>query len=445
MAFIDVGSLRAVNMTFKEGKAAGDEYIKAVANAILEVPGGKGKLTLARMGGDEFAIIIDETDSVKVREILVEIQQKVRERGAEARNVFLKQKKHVADSYDGSAEAKAKLREFSCIQQPDISVGATQIGFKDDLKTLGERAEKLAKAMKIETAINFGRDPAKYGSRKKPNERVCPQFLARIREAAQSPSWKKGSYFSGPTDLERLRPMELYPVEEMKRFKSFSIVKYRDEKGRDFYQLEEYYNDPLTRKRLFTSKEIPTRGQTGMLDGSHERSQRLVLEHFRSGPDNFLVMPKLGNLRELNYFAEGMQVGDRVMQIAAEVIENNLRINDLSFKLGGADFLCSLNKISRANVNVIVARMEREFKTDPRIAEILRNQVKALRDEQQRLQSIGDQLEAAAIDAKIKDVENFDFKFKFQTGGRSDFADGATFKDILDSFDAAFAAKATSH
>ena len=59
----------------------------------------------------------------------------------------------------------------------------------------------------------------------------------------------------------------------------------------------------VTSKYLIKS-EIPTRGQTGLLDALHSMSQKLMMSHAHDAESSLLVMPKLESLKYFNYFED---------------------------------------------------------------------------------------------------------------------------------------------
>ncbi|MFN9067258.1 MAG: diguanylate cyclase domain-containing protein, partial [Bdellovibrionales bacterium] len=87
-AFFDVARLGFVNNNFKNLSQDGDLYLKGVADMIQKQ--GQGKVTLARTGGDEFGLIIHESDPEQVKKILADIRNAIRDdRQGLARKVFV--------------------------------------------------------------------------------------------------------------------------------------------------------------------------------------------------------------------------------------------------------------------------------------------------------------------------------------------------------------------
>jgi GGDEF domain-containing protein len=93
--FIDVNNLGKVNY-FRAGTQAGDEYLGEVARIIAEKTGGKGKVY--RWGGDEFVVVLNETDKVKLRELNQTISDAVMS-SPKLRAIFLAEKKTAANRY----------------------------------------------------------------------------------------------------------------------------------------------------------------------------------------------------------------------------------------------------------------------------------------------------------------------------------------------------------
>lgn len=92
---IDVNNLGKVNY-FKNGLQAGDEYLGEVARIISEKTAGKGKVY--RWGGDEFVVVLNETDKGKLRALNQEISDAVM-KSPKLRSIFSAEKKAAADRY----------------------------------------------------------------------------------------------------------------------------------------------------------------------------------------------------------------------------------------------------------------------------------------------------------------------------------------------------------
>lgn len=93
--FIDVNNLGKVNY-FKAGSQAGDEYLGEVARIISEKTGGNGKVY--RWGGDEFVVVLNETDKAKLRELNQSISDAVMS-SPKLRAIFSAEKKAAAERY----------------------------------------------------------------------------------------------------------------------------------------------------------------------------------------------------------------------------------------------------------------------------------------------------------------------------------------------------------
>lgn len=440
LAFIDVGSLGAVNKTFKAGDAAGDRYIAAVAEKIMK--NSQGKITLARTGGDEFAILIDEKDPKKVQEILTQIRDELRmDLRGDGKQVFREEKIVRANAYkaDPSEESLNKIKELAKIQQPDISIGSTQVGRSDSLDYLMQEAEEQAKQMKIDTALQFSRNAEKYGSKEIPRERPNSMFRANVPEPKASRSWASGGSERDRSAFETtLRDMKVDRIEEVKKVGNSSIVMYRDELGRESFKLERSVLDPRSGRSEKVSYEIPTRGQTKLLDGGHPESQNLVLEHFKQNADGVLVMPKLKSLRYLNYFESGTKAGDEMLEAVAGIVKKQTRHTDLSFKLPGADFLMSLDKQSAAEFARIQDRINGEILKNPKVISILKNERELINKKITAAKSNKNYDEAAAYQAKLRDLESFEPKIEIQKIERSEVNSQTSFEEIYKKFNKKF-------
>lgn len=448
LVFIDVGSLGAVNKTFAGQRASGDRYIKAIADKIIE--NGEGKVTMARLGGDEFGLIIDEKDPQKVKQILSKIRESIRkDLTGDAKLVFREEKIARAQRYREQAEAlkqqnggelssqnkedlRQKIDELAKIQQPDISIGSTQIGQGEDLSVMLERAESQAKEMKIKTVLEFGRSAEKYGSTATPRERPNPMFIADVQEPLASNSWSAKRIDIAPDVKDSsLRDLQVTRVEEVQRFNNLTLAKYSSESNKISYRVERYISDVPGGPKKLASYEIPTRGNTGLLDGAHPESQRLIEDHFKSSPSSTLLMPKLINLAKLNYFSSGTKAGDEVLQAVAEVLQKNTRKGDLTFKLSGSDFLWSIGSLKKSQLQELEKRLNRDLQNNPRVAAVLSQERKVLNDKIKEAKSTNNTSEVNKLNKKLSELSNFNINLSFSSIQREDVSTNASFSEII--------------
>ena len=76
VAFVDVDGLKKVNDT--QGHAAGDQLLRAVAASLSSRL--RGQDLVLRYGGDEFLVVMPETDIAGARQTLVEIRMRLQDR-----------------------------------------------------------------------------------------------------------------------------------------------------------------------------------------------------------------------------------------------------------------------------------------------------------------------------------------------------------------------------
>lgn len=453
LAFFDVGSLGFVNKSFKAGEQAGDRYLKGVADKIKEI--GAGKVTLARTGGDEFGFIIDEPDPVKAKALVVKIQKAIRKDfDGDAKLVFREEKvsrvkearealkKLEAENPQGvTAEQKRqalrRIEEISRIQQPDVSIGITQIGTQDNLNQMFVRAEKQAQKMKISTALKNSRSAKKYKSIQTPSAKPDPRYLAPVEDIAPSPSWRSSPSSSRAPSVDSLKPITSEPKEEVLRIADMSLVRFEDELGRSSFKTERFITD-ATGKRVPVISDIPTRGSSGLLDGTHTEGQRLLTGFISASPTSYLVMPKLRSLKYLNYFESGTQAGDEILEAVGEIIKKNTRPSDLNFKLGGADFLMGVNNRSTQEMQPLFARVKEQLKTHPKVLAVLEREKAALTAKLERAKSLSLIAEAQEAQKQLQDLKNFNFDLQFETLPRTEIPVGSTLKDIQKKFDDQF-------
>ncbi len=439
-AFVDVGSLGFVNRTFKEGSSAGDRYLKAVAEKIMEL--GEGKITLGRTGGDEFGLIIDEVDPVKAQNLIKKIQEGIKnDFKGDAKRIFFEEKAALAAEARAanSAEEKAaileKIKDLSKTQEPDVSIGITQMGAGEKLSDLALRSEPQAVKMKISTAVEKGRSPEKYGSKETPNARPNNRYVAPIERPIPSPTWQLARSADSAPPLSSLRPMVVERKEDLMRFSDISVVRFEDELGRSSYKTERFIVDPINGKRVPVISDIPTRGATGLLDGSHSEGEKLISSFLGTHSEALLVEVKLKSLKYLNYFSDGTISGDEVLEAVADLIKRNMRRSDLNFKLPGADFLSAVKASPPQDLNKLHATLNDQLKTHPKVIAVLEREAKALAVQ---LKNAATPDATKEVQKKIDNLKNFNFDLQFQSVNQSEVNSKTSFKEIQKKLDAKF-------
>lgn len=455
-AFIDVGSLGAVNKTFKAGEKAGDQYLKAVADKILQINSDRQKLglkpqiTLARLGGDEFGILIDESNPVAVKKILENLQSSIRkDLDGEAHQVFRAEKIERANAYK---EAKAAgedlieetkgLNELAKTQRPDISIGSTAIGEEDSLASSLVKTEEQAAQMKIPSALNNGRPADKYGNYDAPKATPNPRFTATVAEPLSYQQIKKASLASASDaaqarstsifkpNFDVIPAMQYRDIEVVKRFGSMKLVKREDQLGRASYKIENYYTDSQTGMKYLIESEVPTRGNTGLLDGMHPESQKLIMEHLHEVSTSMLVLPKLESLKYFNYFQEGSKAGDTMLEIVSEAIRKQMRSSDLTFKLPGNDFLWSLEGISKDRLQKLAQTIREQVLTDPRTVKILEKEKSAIKLKLQDPITKKNSKAVQKLTERLSQLENFNLDLTFRTMSPAEAQKAKNFKEL---------------
>lgn len=454
LAFIDVGSLGAVNTKFQAGSAAGDRYLKAVADEILK--NGDGKVTLARLGGDEFGLLIDSAKPQEVKQILENIQNGIRknlsgdahqvfrdEKIVRAENYKVQSQKLAAENPDGKLTAANKealqkdIDELALIQQPDISVGSAQVGQRESLDTVLSKAEDQAKKMKIKTTLKFGRSAEKYGSNEIPRPRPDSMYQATIELPASSKTWKSPSKTSLAPGLDSIRAMKVIRQDEISRVEQVTLARYEDELGRSSYRVEKFIADTATGEKMKISTEIPTRGTTGLLDGMHPESKNIVMQQLKNNPESVLIMPKLTSLRYLNYFENGTKAGDDMLEAVSKALKNSLRSDDLSFKLNGADFLLSVKTASPESMQKIIQKVNADVLTSPAVKAIIDKERSVLLEKARFAKQKGDVAMTKKFQQKLKELENYKPDLKFESLSAKEVG-SMSFDDVMKTFDTKF-------
>lgn len=383
LLFIDMAYLRAVSLEFQSGPTGGDKYLRAVKESLLR--NFNGKLNLARFGGDEFVGILDEVDANAVQELLVKVQKDIRLYStSEAKKVFRteidlrsKQYQLAKQKFDENKsmvsaeklqdlqkmqEAYVKLQAIARMANPDVSIGVAQFGVGDIFENVLALAEDQARAMKIQTVLMNARPATKYGSSETPAEKPRPGFFAAILHPVPSQNWNQRFHEDVRSKEEAIREVVTQKVREIRKLGNIVLSLFRDELGRESTRVEDLV-DPSNE-----TFEIPTRGSSGIWDGLHRQSQKIIFDHFfRSGQGgpSVLVLAKLPSLRDLNYFLIGSKAGDLMLEELGRIIKRNMRSSDLTFKLNGSDFLWSLEGVTDADLQRLETRVAEELKRSP--------------------------------------------------------------------------------
>ncbi len=150
------------------------------------------------------------------------------------------------------------------------------------------------------------------------------------------------------------------------------------------------------------------------------------------------MMPKLRSLRYLNYFESGTKAGDDILEAVAKAIKKNTRNEDLTFKLGGADFLVSLKDTDVAGVARISSKISDEVKKSPEVKAVLDREKAALNEKLMAAQKKGDQATSLRLQKKMEDLKNFDLGLEFEAVGSKSLPSGASFKEVVDTLDSRF-------
>ncbi len=119
LLFIDLDFFKPVND--REGHAFGDRFLKEVANAIAER--ARESDTVARMGGDEFVVLLDDCDQFAARQVADDILIRIhRTRLVGTHGVYAGSASigvAVMDQPDHSLEEYLRRADVACYQSKD--------------------------------------------------------------------------------------------------------------------------------------------------------------------------------------------------------------------------------------------------------------------------------------------------------------------------------------
>lgn len=450
-AFIDVGSLGFVNNNFKGGRNAGDTYLKDVTDKIMQW--GKGKVTLARTGGDEFILIVHETDSNKVKTLLENIRNEIRKdyKGPAKQLFSLEKKERVSNlkkakksgDKDKIAQAQNEFEEIKNFQQPDISVGSSQIGSQDTLESLMKSTETTqAIKMKGETAVNNGRDGSKYQDFNPPRDLPNPLFRAEIEIPLQSNSWSIPSRRHQSTIPSNTPSMTLTQQEVLIDLGEKKVVRYKDELEREIVFIENKVPDKNGSSSFqIDRQELPLKGNTGLPDGMHPSIQPIMEQIFLSKEHSVILMPKMRVLKYINYFEDGTKSGDEMLKAASEAIRHATRTDDLVFKLNGGDFVLIIDDHTKFPINELQKRINDSFKNNEFVKDILEKEQIIIN--QKMLQAIKNN-NNEELDKLLKRNKNLEslmnekLEIQFESLKRSEVQKGETIQNLIDRVDNMF-------
>jgi GGDEF domain-containing protein len=439
IAVVDVDNLGFVSKKFtgsleqgtKQGvaaaRASGDAYLKAVAKTIKEVTLGKGYLS--RTGGDEFAIILNETDPKKVKQLLDQINKRVRE-DKDVRLAFTEESKARASAYraetkatanavdavdpgkgksiDGangvSANGAQRAKEFRLgyapYSQPNVSVGSVVVN-AEELPFVFENAERQVAAQKIRTKSALGSDTTKYGGAKPTDNKVpkltfIPEAEPPIVGQAFAEVPKVSPELAAKKDLGKM-----LPGEEKFRVGPLSVVEYHDELGRPVLVTERWVPGVPGGPRDLIPQEVFVNGRTGLIDARHSRG-RAVAETFVSSdktPNRGAVWVNVENLGQVNYFLRGSQSGDQILAATSAVLQREINKQSLPLKMVGSEFMVMTKDTSPAQVNHLVKTLEAALAKDPQVREVYAVQRNYISSELKKAKASGNK-------QAVKDLRN---------------------------------------
>lgn len=403
LAVIDIDNLGFVSKNFTHGfrgtpaemransMKIGDQYIKAVARALKDVVGDKGQIW--RTGGDEFALVLHETDPQKAKALLDQISKRVRE--ADVREIFTKESRVRAQSYRetntaGSADPADFRLGYAPYSQPNVSIGSVVVN-NESLPQAFAMAERQASAHKISTKEQFAADTTKYGG-SKPNQDARPH-LTYIAPA--SPPAIGAESVTASMSVSSLRSVQGVVAEsrtrEVFRVGEYSIVEYRNELGESVLRGEHFFARP-DGTRSFTAPELFTNTKTGLLDGRHARS-REILETFTraaSTPDRGAIWINAENLGLANNFAAGgMATGDQLLGRTATILKEVSDQNRIPVKMTGSEFLILTENASRSQLSTFTQQLRNRLNNDAEIRGIYDAQERFLRQRLDQARSAG--------------------------------------------------------
>jgi GGDEF domain-containing protein len=424
VAFLDVGNLGFVNREFAGGMKTGDEYLKRVSHVIKSV--GKDKITLVKLGGDEFAIVIHEVDPVKAKALMEEVSKKIGSKNVheifsaesairaqayrdelykkfpdadpakltaalegvtdpEARKAlaaeFERKRAEIASSDEYQAMALKFKQEYVPYSKETASIGMTETGVGDVPADAIERADKASVPMKVEGKVLMNQDATKQNGPpqdKDPNRKIDPRKRPEVADPTPAPTGREAIPLHRiDYNLPRMVENE---VREVGRYNQFSVVEYSNELGETSYKLKKYAIMPDGTKKHI-DYELGVNGKTGLLDGNTARSREFleaVIKERKNTGIIWLDMPALG---KVNYFEGGTKIGDQYLEAAGKAIKSALRKDSVGFKYKGSEFILEVGQLDKKALEIVQARVKNALANSQEIKDIFNNQQRFLEGE----------------------------------------------------------------
>lgn len=404
LAVIDIDNLGFVSKNFThgfqgtpaQGRASsmkiGDQYIAAVARALKEIVGDKGQVW--RTGGDEFALVLHETNPERAKALLDRLAQRVRE--SDIREIFTKETRVRAQAFrdakeSGSSDAAQFRLGYAPYSQPNVSIGSVVVN-QESLADAFAIAEQRASAHKIATKERFAADTTKYGG-SAPHPDAIPRlgFIAPVQLPA---SGRQTSNLPRNSSANAVLTSEVVTATESRnrelfRVGEYSIVEYRNTAGDTLLRSEQYF-DRADGTRSFSAPELFTNTKTGLIDGRHRRTRELMEAFTRSArtPNRGAIWINVENLGLANNFAAGgMTSGDRLLGRVAAILKDESDASRLPIKLPGSEFLILTENASASQLRSFSQRVQTRLAQDAEIKSIYDKQESHLRQRLKKAQS----------------------------------------------------------
>lgn len=406
LAVIDIDNLGYVSKNFTHGfrgtaaemransMRIGDRYIQAVAKALKDVVGDKGQIW--RTGGDEFALVLHETDPQKAKALLDQIARRVRE--SDVRAIFTEESRVRAQAYreatvngTASATSAADFRlGYAPYSQPNVSIGSVIVN-NENLANAFSMAERQASAHKIATKEQFAADTTKYGGSAPASDAtprlsfIAPTSLpANGTEVVALTNNHPASVLrNAQTTINETRSREVFRVGE------YSIVEYRNDIGDSVLRGEHFFNR-TDGTRTFTAPELFTNTKTGLLDGRHVRTRDILETFARSErtPNRGAIWINAENLGLANNFAAGgMATGDRLLGRTAAILKEVSDQSRIPVKMTGSEFLVLAENVNSSQLRTFTQRLQTRLNTDAEIRGIYDAQERFLRQRLEQARS----------------------------------------------------------
>jgi GGDEF domain-containing protein len=416
-AFIDVNNLGYVNNNFLKGRNAGDAYLETIAKSVTDAT--EGKAQLFKLGGDEYGVVIHESDPKKAQEILQKIidQCYSKEVHAGFKENTIARAEEVRAARKVGADGKkipleekqiSEIKEYAPYSREGISIGSALVENGVTTEAILKAAEEQAVKQKIVTKEALNISAKKYGGAEaipgaKPDLKYKP--------TADSPAVIPASSKPPKTSLQKAKISltKTYGEEKLLgekfRFGEVAAIEQKMPDGSSILKYNRYFT-AKNGERHFVSRELVVNAKVGFIDGTHE-SGKYVLEQLTEGKNAVLhergvIWINALNLGKINYFKDGTATGDRLLAATAAVIKKELESSGIPIKMAGSEFVIVKDGESKEKLTQLMTKINNALVNNTEIKKIYSEQIDYVSSQIKRMKELP---KSSENDKKLGELE----------------------------------------